>query len=207
LAGNAENADAGTDHLGCIMIKFYTNKELSQIFNINLAKWKRWSREFLPPDPLGGLQSGFARQYNLDEAFSVYLGGQLVGNLKLTIPEARKMLNDLHQWLVDHDFYFDFSGTADPRKKTAHQVQNYQIAIISPHNSADRDLRLNYQIKAVVTSDSVRYQGATMQRECFIETSISPPDNESSLMNAACYRMLNISALRRKFLGYFDSEY
>ena len=51
------------------MIKFYTNKELSRTFSINLAKWKRWSREFLPPDPLGGLQSGYARQYNLDEAF------------------------------------------------------------------------------------------------------------------------------------------
>ena len=77
------------------MIKFYSNKELSQAFKINLAKWKRWSREFLPPDPLGGLQSGFARQYNLDEAFTVYLGGYLVGKMKFTIPESKQILRDL----------------------------------------------------------------------------------------------------------------
>ncbi|CAB1071242.1 hypothetical protein D1AOALGA4SA_1159 [Olavius algarvensis Delta 1 endosymbiont] len=188
------------------MIKFYTNKELSQIFSINLAKWKRWSREFLPPDPLGGLQSGFARQYNLDEAFSVYLGGQLVGNLKLTIPEARRVLHDLHQWLVDHDFYFDFSGTADPAKKSAHPIQNYQIAIISPQSSTDGELGLRYWIKAVMTSDSIRYQGVPMQQERFVESAISSTHNESAPMNAASYRMLNISFLRQTFLGYFDSE-
>ena len=33
-------------------MKYYTNRELSRLFDINLATWKRWSREFLPPDPL-----------------------------------------------------------------------------------------------------------------------------------------------------------
>jgi hypothetical protein len=64
-----------------------------------LAKWKRWSREFLPPDPLGGLQSGFARQYSLKEVFIVALGGFLVGELKFTVQEARTILNDLSPWL------------------------------------------------------------------------------------------------------------
>ena len=82
------------------MIKFYTNQELSRKLNISLARWKRWSREFLPPDPLGGLQSGYARQYNPDEAFAVLLGGYLVGDLKFTIPEARQILHDLHNWLL-----------------------------------------------------------------------------------------------------------
>ena len=51
------------------MIKFYTNRELSEKLSIGLSKWKRWSREFLPPDPLGGLQSGYARQYTQDPEF------------------------------------------------------------------------------------------------------------------------------------------
>ena len=57
------------------MINYYTNRELSSLLNINLAKWKRWSREFLPPDPLGGKQSGYARQYHADQAFTLFLGG------------------------------------------------------------------------------------------------------------------------------------
>ena len=68
------------------MIKFFTNRELSDKLGIKLAKWKRWSREFLPPDPLGGMQSGYARQYNPDQAFTVFLGGHLVADLKFSIP-------------------------------------------------------------------------------------------------------------------------
>ncbi|MBW2491912.1 MAG: hypothetical protein JRE65_12275, partial [Deltaproteobacteria bacterium] len=54
------------------MIKFFTNRELSDSLDIKLTKWKRWSREFLPPDPLGGMQSGYARQYHPDQAFTVF---------------------------------------------------------------------------------------------------------------------------------------
>ena len=111
------------------MIKFYTNKELAQKFNVNLARWKRWSREFLPPDPLGGLQSGYARQFNPDEAFTVVLGGHLVGDLKFTIPDARQIVHDLRQWLINHEFYFDFSGIAKPMKESVHPVSNYQIPL------------------------------------------------------------------------------
>jgi hypothetical protein len=71
------------------MIRFYLNRELSAMFGFKLSRWKRWSREFLPPDPLGGLQSGFARQYSLPEAFQVYLGGHLVADLKISIPETK----------------------------------------------------------------------------------------------------------------------
>ena len=76
------------------MIKFFTNRELSERLGIKLAKWKRWSREFLPPDPLGGMQSGYARQYNPDQAFTVFLGGHLVADLKFTIPEANQIIQD-----------------------------------------------------------------------------------------------------------------
>ena len=188
-----------------IMIKFHTNKELSQTFSINLAKWKRWSREFLPPDPLGGLQSGYARQYNLDEAFTVFLGGHLVGDLKFTIPESRQILHDLRQWLVDHNFYFDFSGNANPGKNLVHPVQNYQIAIISTNIPDDNYSGLRYRVKATITSDSVDFNGVQMRQERFIESSISAPENEPAQLNAESNRVLNISVLRNTFLSYFQS--
>jgi len=187
------------------MIKFLTNKELSQIFNINLAKWKRWSREFLPPDPLGGLQSGYARQYNLDEAFTVFLGGHLVGNLKFTIPEARQILHELRQWLVDHDFYFDFSGNANPMNKSVHPVQNYRIAIISTNIIEGNLTGLRYLAKATMASEPVDFNGLPMQQERYIESWVSPSDDALVRLNAESYRVLNISILRRTFLNYFQT--
>jgi hypothetical protein len=183
------------------MIKFYTNKELSQAFQINLAKWKRWSREFLPPDPLGGLQSGFARQYNLDEAFSVFLGGHLVGDLKFTIPESRQILNDLRQWLVDHNFYFNFSGGAHTLVTSAHPVQNYQIAIINRRISSGLPSDFSYWVKAVLAVESVDFGADQVYQERYQHSSIGPPADISALPNAESYCILNINALRRKFLS------
>ncbi|MFZ7126824.1 MAG: hypothetical protein ACOWWM_11790 [Desulfobacterales bacterium] len=81
------------------MLKYYASRELAVRLEIPLAKWKRWAREFLPPDPLGGYRSGYARQYSLREAFRVYLGGHLVGCHRFTIPESRRILKDLDAWL------------------------------------------------------------------------------------------------------------
>lgn len=71
------------------MQSFYDARKLSKKLNIPLARFKRWGREFLPPDNLGGFQTGYARQYNLNEAFKVYFGGFLVHNAKLAIPQAK----------------------------------------------------------------------------------------------------------------------
>jgi hypothetical protein len=96
-----------------IMI-YYNSRYLSDLAEINLAKWKRWVREFLPPDPLGGMQSGYARQLNLKDAFQVYLGGHLVQSLKFSVAEARSILFDLQEWLQQNGFFaltvnnFDF---------------------------------------------------------------------------------------------------
>ncbi len=91
-------------------ISIFQNRELARRLNINLARWKRWSREFLPPDPLAGLRSGYARQYYLDDAFRVYLGGHLVSDLHLSVPEARQVLADLTPWLKAEGLCFDLRG-------------------------------------------------------------------------------------------------
>jgi hypothetical protein len=82
------------------MNRRFTNRELAEGLQINLAKWKRWSREFLPPDPESGRQCGYARKYTVEDAFSVYLAGDfLVGTLKFSIPEAKRIYNDLITWM------------------------------------------------------------------------------------------------------------
>ena len=186
------------------MIKFYTSRELSRIFNTNHAKWKRWSREFLPPDPLGGLQSGYARQYNLDEAFTVFLGGHLVGDLKFTIPESRQILDDLKQWLLDHEFYFDFSENANSRNEFVLTVQYYQIAVIYANTPDDGDSRLAYRVKATITSEPVKYNGVSMCQERYVEASVGDLINETDLYTESS-RIINISFLRKSFLDYIKS--
>jgi hypothetical protein len=86
------------------MIQFYSNRELSEKLGINLARWKRWSRDFLPPDPLGGLRSGYARQYAFKDLFRVYLGGYLLSHLKLSVAEAQRIVVDLTPWLNRNGF-------------------------------------------------------------------------------------------------------
>jgi len=181
------------------MIKFYTNKELSKKFSVNLARWKRWSREFLAPDPLGGLQSGYARQYNPDEAFTVALGGHLVGDLKFSIPEAKQILVDLHQWLVDHDFYFYFSNTSESAKKSTTEVNYYQLTISSGAIRRDKDRGLSYWARGIISVDIINLHGVRVRREHFIESSIGPKESESPRMNAESYRVLNISGFRKRY--------
>ncbi len=183
------------------MIKFYTNKALSKKFNINLARWKRWTREFLPPDPLGGLQSGYARQYNPDEVFTVVLGGHLVGDLKFSIPETKQILADLHQWLVDHDFYFYFSKTSESAKNATPDVNYYQLAISSQAMRHDNDRGLSYWARGTLSVDATNLHGIRVLREHFIESSIGPKESESLRMNAENYRVLNISQFRKRFLN------
>ena len=121
------------------MLKIYTNRDLSVRLGINLAKWKRWSREFLPPDPLGGMQSGFARQYNFNDAFKVFLGGYLVAGLKLTIPEAKKVLQDLDKWLLDKGFYQDIDEAAAPVQAADKMVREYRVEIRKAFDESGMD--------------------------------------------------------------------
>ncbi len=80
-------------------MRFYSSRELAGRLGLPLARWKRWSREFLPPDPLGGLQSGYARQYSLRDAFTVFLGGHLVADLGFAVPDARIVLKQTGTWI------------------------------------------------------------------------------------------------------------
>jgi hypothetical protein len=80
------------------------NREASEKLNVNLAKWKRWSREFLPPDPTAGMQSGYTREYTMDECFTVFLGGHLVSKLKFSVPDSKRILETLIPWIKEKGF-------------------------------------------------------------------------------------------------------
>jgi hypothetical protein len=189
------------------MIKFYINQELSQKLHIKLSRWKRWSREFLPPDPLGGLQSGYARQYNLDQAFTVFLGGYLVGDLKFTIPEARLILHDLHDWLVAHRFYFDYTGSALSTEETGFAFQYYQIAICRTATADSGDSEFFYSVRGVIADESSDADGKSVHQKRFVEYFIDSRGNPTPLSNVTGYRVLNISVLHDTFLNALNDNH
>ncbi len=92
---------------------YYTSSELSDKLSINLSRWKRWVRDFLAPDPLGGIQSGYARQLSLKEAFTVFLGGILVSELRFGVQEAVRILADLSPWLKKKGYFRLHISNAD----------------------------------------------------------------------------------------------
>ena len=126
---------------------YYKSRHLSEKLNINLAKWKRWSRDFLSPDPLGGLQSGVARQFSLKDAFKVYFGGYLVGELKFTIPDAKRVIADLSPWLKEMGF---FSHETQMKQAEMVRMPEYHLYIYSnPEGS------WSYVIRAIMSSSEL----------------------------------------------------
>jgi len=184
------------------MIKFYTNRELAQKFHINLARWKRWSREFLPPDPLGGLQSGYARQYNPNEAFILYLAGHLVGEMKFSIADVRRILSTVHPWLAEHGFLFDFSGGVNSAKENSQFTalfSAYQLIVIPGKQCIDNEAAVICMAREVEAP--VERPDCKGRRQCYVEWPIGPGANEFRLEDITSYRVLNISVLRRNFLN------
>ena len=96
---------------------YYKSRHISDALGIKLAKWKRWAREFLPPDPLSGQQSGYARNFNIKDAFQVYLAGYLVGTMSFSIAQARQIISDLGPSLKQRGYHaLHADGLADAQK-------------------------------------------------------------------------------------------
>ena len=134
------------------MLRYYSSRELSHRLQSPLNRWKRWSREFLPPDPLGGLQSGYARQFSTREAFIVYLGGFLVAGLGFAIPQARQIIEDLNDWLkkIVFDGYLMGRRAEDadmPAEWTRYEVHIFGMVGPSSRMSG----KLTYRIREVLT--------------------------------------------------------
>jgi hypothetical protein len=180
------------------MIRFYTNRELSRVLDIPLAKWKRWSREFLPPDPLGGLQSGYARQYTPDDTFTVFFGGYLVSAFKYSIPEAKQILADVGNWISDTDFQSEYRKSAPDGTTSREHVQKYQI-IIQPR--IGNGIGFDYTIREICRESSV-WQGKYRIGEIHYRDRVMGGDTEKPLeVLPAPVRHIDISDLFDRFMA------
>ncbi|MBC2709968.1 MAG: hypothetical protein HGJ94_02835 [Desulfosarcina sp.] len=178
------------------MIHYYTNREISEKLGINLARWKRWSRSFLPPDPLGGMQSGYARQYVFEDLFKVFLGGHLLSHLKLPVPDSQQVLADLSPWLKKNGF-FDLNGANGIGLEKAAQSDGYRIYFspLSPVG-AKGGSGFRYLIRKTVGTQSEASATFHQIMETYEETIIHSdvPDGIVFLQDSSV-RMINLTAL------------
>jgi hypothetical protein len=181
------------------MIKFFTNRELSKRLGINLAKWKRWSREFLPPDPLGGMQSGYARQYHPDQAFTVFLGGHLVADLKFSIPEARQLMQDLRPWMSDKGFFFEPKGYAVSDNGVDALVQRYIISI-RLEKGMENHFKSICTARGIISNEPVLHKGFDIMEKLYVETSINPRAEKIAEEDMNVVKTLNISGILNVFV-------
>jgi hypothetical protein len=183
------------------MIRFYTSREIAKRLGINLARWKRWSREFLPPDPLGGLQSGYARQYNPNEAFTVFMAGYLVATLKFSIPEARTIMHDLNDWLLSGGYYFKFSEDSQaPKTLKAPGLAGTECWIwIAPRNHDG--IAFQYRIETVLDEKPACLDDHPAVEQQSIRWSLDLKEAVGISDAFTGSRIINITRLRSEFLN------
>jgi hypothetical protein len=181
------------------VLRFFSNRELSAGLSIPLAKWKRWSREFLPPDPLGGLQSGVTRQFSVDEALIVFLGGHLVAELKTSVPDARQILRDLKPCLRDIGFFANSRVHERFRAVAADPIAFYTISINRDSSEPGLAVRFSYLLRGGISRSSQERGERTVYLERCIEERL--PLAAPSLPKQLSSRTLNISAIAEFFVN------
>lgn len=178
------------------MIHYYTNREISEKLEINLARWKRWSRSFLPPDPLGGMQSGYTRQYVFKDLFKVYLGGHLLSHLKLPVSDSRQVLTDLSPWLKKNGF-LDLNGTNGTAAGKAGQLDGFRIFFCPVRTPGVKNRSgFCYLIRKTLHIQSGGLRVCRQITETYEETLIHfDNDCGSTLLEDPDVHMINLSAL------------
>lgn len=179
------------------MIRYFVNREVADKLDINLARWKRWSRAFLPPDPLGGLQSGYARQYAFDDLMRVYLGGHLVSHLKLSFVEAARVLDDLTPWLKKNGFLSANAPPVPTDPRSAPTVADHRIYFSpKPDRNGNHGPLFRYLIQSPIERHAEAASPQRRVRETFTEHLINwPAADGASVLRDPGVRMLNPGAL------------
>jgi hypothetical protein len=151
--------------------------EFSELLNIPHTKSKRYTREFLGPDPEATIQSGHARLLNLREAFFVYLGAHLVSDLNFTVHEAKIIIEKLKPWLIEFGL---FPSDENSFQKTKSKIVTWKIFIYR----TDTPFYFDYGAKGVINSKIAEfievgtYQNVPVVTEKYVNISHVDPDPE-----------------------------
>jgi hypothetical protein len=146
---------------------------------------------------LGGYRSGYARQYSIDDAWIVFIGGHLVAGLKFTIPEARQILKDLHQWFKAAGILFGANPTPQAPKLAG--IREYQVAIWQETVETTAPPHFYYLIRGLVMKDAEIRETEHLYTEQFYEWALPHNSDRSHHFAKPGIRLMPISHLRRYF--------
>lgn len=131
--------------LGDIMPEFKISN-ISKNLNFPHGKAKRYTREFLDPDPSATLQSGHARSLDTSEVYTIFLAYHLVSKHKFSIPETKKIMRDLKSWLVKRNLFPGAEGSAESEKP---KVRSWKITI----QRTDKFCQFNYMAEGLIQQE------------------------------------------------------
>ncbi len=78
------------------LMKRVTNRELARAFGVSLTQIKRWAVIVLGRDPEADQSGGVRREYTLDDAFMIYLFGEiLVRRFGIGLKEAKAHMDHI----------------------------------------------------------------------------------------------------------------
>ncbi len=186
------------------MIRYFLGRELSDRLGVPLVRWKRWAREFLPPDPLGGLQSGYARHYSIDQAFSVYLAGNLVSRSKFSIPEARRILSDLEHWLAQEGYRTGTAADNSGENGDFTAVREHLILISCQPFDSGRPPGFDYTVRAITDRRQYTQHGRQIEEEHFLPVRLGSQESHAGQQEALELRMVCITRILEVFAGSLE---
>jgi len=167
-------------------------RQISSFLGTKLSTWKRWSREFLPPDPKARMRSGQTRLFSPNQAFEVYLGAHLVSFLKFSIPEAREIIRGLRQWLRTNGI---FPETPDPNPEALRRRQQLQVVIHEKESGT-----FCCESKHTVSVKPTTGRGTNVIEEVYEQEWIAGATVEDMLrIGFVCFRVLEIGKVRDSF--------
>ena len=167
-------------------------RQISSSLGVKLSTWKRWSREFLPPDPRARMRSGQTRFFSLNQTFEVYLGAHLVSSLKFSIPEAREIIGGLRQWLRKNNIYPE---APDANAEALRRRQQLQVII---HEKEDGTFCC--ESKHTVSVKPTMGRGTNVIEEVYEQEWIAGARVEDMLRIGFVYfRVLEIGKVRDSF--------
>lgn len=188
------------------MIRYFLGRDLAHRLQIPLARWKRWAREFLPPDPLGGLQSGYARHYSIDQAFTVYLSGHLVSRSRYSIPESRQILSDLEHWLDEQGYRTGAAEkTAGENRDAAPAIEHLVIIERYPPGCGNRPV-FGYDIRGVLAHRQWTRQGRLIVEERYRGYGPLPDQSHRPHYQALEQHLIWITRILKHFVGCLDLD-
>jgi hypothetical protein len=173
-----------------------TSQTLAEITGFPYGKIRRHVKETFPRDVRATLQSGYAREYSLQDGYYIFLVVHLVASLKITAPEVKIILESVRDWLTEKGLFpgEDERRWLDPLEFDSRE-DGYEIQIMRETGGVGFCCLAIKRLKKEVIEEP-----GTYREEYSLEKIAGSCDDVDELN----IRFLKVSDLKRKFLIGFD---